>query len=188
MNTNAKICKQCGELKPLEQFRKYYGGRKGSYTICKMCEKINARAKYLRAKGDALTDSEQLELNKIETLWAVQKAAGFQPPRAEANRKVPLVNSLNAMISKYTALAERMPTGTKNCVAPAELVIWLSCELTEDPEYYLSEVYEQLRKKYRPQLRIGADMLPVYDETYKVTLEAILARFDAYEEDYYNDD
>ena len=37
---NAKTCKQCGELKPIEQFRKYYGGRKGTYTTCKTCENI----------------------------------------------------------------------------------------------------------------------------------------------------
>ena len=44
---NVKICKQCGQIKPIEQYRKYYGGRKGTYKVCKSCEKINARAKYL---------------------------------------------------------------------------------------------------------------------------------------------
>ena len=38
-----KTCKQCGVIKPLEQFRNYYGGRKGTYTVCKSCEKINSR-------------------------------------------------------------------------------------------------------------------------------------------------
>ena len=56
-----KTCKQCGVIKPLEQFRNYYGGRKGTYTICKTCEKINSRVKYLEGKSE-LNDKEKAEL------------------------------------------------------------------------------------------------------------------------------
>jgi len=41
LNKITKICKQSGETKPLDQFRRYYGGRKGTYKTCKFCEKIN---------------------------------------------------------------------------------------------------------------------------------------------------
>lgn len=186
---NAKICKQCGELKPIEQFRKYYGGRKGSYKTCKLCEKINARAKYLEAKGDEKNYDEEAELDKIHRLWEVQRAAGFQPPLNSGNRKVPLVDSLDDMISKYADKAERVPVPFTNALMPpAELAIWLTCELTEDPEYYYDDVYDELKKKYRPQLRIDENMRPVYDDSYKTTLDAILERFTKYEDEYYNKD
>ena len=72
-----QVCKQCGELKPIELFRKYYGNRRGYYKTCKVCEKINSREKYLRNKAD-LTDSESIELEKIHTLYEAQRAAGLQ--------------------------------------------------------------------------------------------------------------
>ena len=69
---NYKPCKQCGIIKPIEQFRNYYGGRKGTYTICKTCEKINSRVKYLEGKKE-LNDNEKLELQSIYQLWETQR-------------------------------------------------------------------------------------------------------------------
>ena len=37
---NAKTCKQCGELKPIEQFRKYYGGRKVHTPLAKLVRRL----------------------------------------------------------------------------------------------------------------------------------------------------
>ena len=105
---NAKRCKQCGEIKPIEQFRKYYGGRKGHYTTCKTCEKINSRAKYLTNKGDKCSEAERTELAKIHELWDAQRAAGLQPPRENTGRKVPLSKSLDDMIGKYKQQAEAL--------------------------------------------------------------------------------
>lgn len=187
---NVKTCKQCGELKPIEQFRKYYGGRKGTYTICKTCEKINSRAKYLVAKGDALSSTEEVELDKIHELWNAQRLAGLQPPREGAGRKVPITESLDDMIDKYKQQAEVVQevvqaVGTPGI--PAELGKWLTEPLTEEPEYYQDEVYEQLRAKYRPKTKIDPDtMLPMYDDTYLPVLEKILSRFDDYEDKYYD--
>lgn len=183
---NTKICKQCGELKPIEQFRKYYGGRKGTYNTCKLCEKINARAKYLKAKGDLnRSDAEHAELLKIYQLYDAQRAVGLQPPREQAGRNTPLVDSLDDMINVYVTQKENMRV--KHVDAPAELQVWLRCELTEEPDYYLEEVYEELKTKFRPQLCIDqAVMQPVYDDTYKETLDAILSRFYEYEDTYYD--
>lgn len=183
---NTKICKQCGELKPIDQFRKYYGGRKGTYKTCKLCEKINARCKYLRAKGDLnRSAAEHEELLKIYRLYEAQRAVGLQPPREQAGRNTPIVDSLDDMISVYTSQLEK--THTKSVDAPAELQIWLRCELTEEPDYYLDEVYEELKEKYRPLLCIDqAVMQPVYDDTHKETLDAILSRFYEYEDTYYD--
>ena len=191
---NTKICKQCGELKPIEQYRKYYGGRKGHYNTCKLCEKINARCKYLRAKGDLnRSDAEHAELLKIYQLYEAQRQAGLQPPREGASRNTPLVDSLDDMIAKYQpakptnnlVLSPLLEPTTP--VAPAELQMWLKCDLTEEPDYYLDEIYDELKAKFRPQLRIDTVTLqPVYDDKYKAVLEQILDRFYKYEEEYWD--
>ena len=187
---NAKTCKQCAELKPIEQFRKYYGGRKGHYTTCKTCEKINSRAKYLTNKGDKCSEAELEELAKIHELWDAQRAAGLQPPRENTGRKVPLSESLDDMIGKYKQQAEAVQEVVQAVNVsdiPAELSHWLTEPLTEEPEYYQDEVYEQLKSTYRPKTKIDPDsMLPVYDDTYKSILDKILERFDNYEDKYYD--
>lgn len=189
---NAKTCKQCGELKPIEQFRKYYGGRKGHYTTCKTCEKINSRAKYLRRKGECMSWDEEAELAKIEKLYEVQRAAGLQPPHDHLGRKVPLAESLDDMISKYEKQAVDVQDVVQAVAVtsiPAELTKWLTEPLTEDPEYYQDEVYEALKAKYRPKTKIDpVTMLPVYDDTYKPVLDKILERFNAYEDKYYDEE
>ena len=183
-----KACKQCGELKPLEQFRNYYGGRKGTYTVCKSCEKINARAKYLRRKGDEISEAEANELSKIEQLYDAQRAAGLQPPNSDNGRSKPVAGSLDDMISKYTNMAvmQSIDEGRDVPPVPAELQKWLTESLTEEPDYYLDEVYEELKKIYRPLLSITRDRQPVYDDTYKGVLEQILTRFYEYEESYWD--
>jgi len=189
---NAKTCKQCGELKPIEQFRKYYGGRKGHYNTCKLCEKINARYKYLNNK-ETQSSAEIDELCKIEKLYEVQRAAGLQPPRRDAERNKPLVDSLDDMIAKYriTEVSLVAEAPDPNCIitpAPADLQLWLKCDLHEEPDYYLDEVYEELKAKYRPQLSIDTTtMQPIYDDTYKDALDKILERFYEYEEKYWED-
>lgn len=182
-----QVCKQCGELKPIEQFRKYYGNRKGYYKTCKSCEKINSREKYLRNKR-SLTIEEYDECDKIHKLYDLQRKAGLQPPRSDSGRSVPITESLDDMISKYEEHTKVVQAPTLNKPAPAELLRWLTEPLTEEPEYYQEEVYDELKAKYRPQIRIDtATMLPVYDDTYKDVLDQISDRFDEYEDNYYND-
>lgn len=183
-----KLCKQCGELKPLEWFRRYYGGRKGTYTVCKNCEKINARAKYLRRKGDEISDVEATELDKIERLYEAQRAAGLQPPKSDQGRSKPVVDNLDDMINKYTdmAIMQTVDAGRDVPPVPADLQKWLTEQLTEEPDYYLDEIYEELKKIYRPLLCVTKDRQPVYDDTYKDVLEQILTRFYEYEESYWD--
>jgi hypothetical protein len=187
-----KVCKQCGELKPLEQYRKYYGGRKGSYNTCKLCEKINSREKYLAGKEAAgtLTETEHDELYKIYELWEHQMTLGLRPPRFSRGKSTPLAESLDDMVGKYAARAKAtVGIVATDAQAPAELLKWLTEELTEEPEYYQEEIYDALQKKYRPQLRIDtATMLPVHDDTHRNLLQKILARFDEYEDGYYDKD
>ena len=171
-----KTCKQCGEVKPLSHFRSYYGGRKGTYTMCKDCERLNAREKYLSKKGDKRTQLEDTELSKIHELYNVQRAAGLNPPRCSSERDADPIGCIDDMINKYAAAS----------AVPSELRQWLSCDLTENPEYYLVDVYEALREKYRPVLKLDKNTFtPVYDDTYKSVLDELLDRFNEYEDSYY---
>lgn len=184
---NNKICRQCGEVKPTEQFRKYYGGRQGTYTMCRSCERINSRAKYLERKGADATPSESEELAKIYELYEIQRACGLRPPRRDDGRKTKLVDSLDTLISNYSTRADATSNIELSAAAlNPELSKWLTCELTEEPDYYLDEVYEDLKAKYRPVLRIDQSTLtPIYDDTYKAALEQVLSRFNNYEDSYY---
>ena len=158
----------------MENFRKYYNGRVGSYTICKVCEKINSREKYLRGKGDSMTELDRAEFDKIHALYEAQRACGLQPPRRrEAASRV---DDLDRLLGKYSSMD----------ATPAELTQWLTCELTSEPEYYHDVVYADLCSKYRKVLSYDEMLTPVYDETYKDVLYKILARFDDYEDTYYN--
>lgn len=186
---NYKPCKQCGIIKPLEQFRNYYGGRKGTYTICKTCEKINSRVKYLEGKSE-LNDKEKAELQSIYLLWETQRTLGYQPPRTTVKGQKPVVDTVLEMMDTYKERSQLLGSVAEEALtAPPELLRWLTEELTEDPDYYLNDVYDSLKETYKPVLRIDEKaMMPVYDETYSGILDKILERFYKYEDDYYAQD
>ena len=186
-----KSCKQCGEIKPESQFRRYYGGRQGTYTMCKSCERINSRVKYLEKK-ESLTPVEQVELNKIYTLYDAQRACGLRPPRREGPRKLRGIDNLDDLIETYKQRANiphNVGAMLDTSATPPELMKWLSAKLIEHPDYYLDEVYEDLKARYRPVLRIDTvTMLPEHDDTHIAVLDAILDRFNSYEDEYYNEE
>ena len=90
------------------------------------------------------------------------------------------------MINTYTSRASQAASVDPTLdvsATPPELLKWLSEKLIADPDYYLDEVYEALKAKYRPVLRINPEtLLPEYDETHRVILERILDRFYEYED------
>lgn len=185
---DVKTCKQCGELKPISQFRKYYGGRKGTYKMCTACERINSREKYLNAKGERMNHEEEAELDKIHKLWEYQRSLGLQPPTRQA-RKAKLDDDLDGMLDKYKAMSEQVISTTDALSVqnvPSELLSWLVAPLTLEPDEYIDEVYERLVETYRPCIGIDrATMMPVYDNKYKAVLDKILERFTDYEDSYY---
>jgi hypothetical protein len=173
-----KKCKQCGEVKPSNQFRRYYGGRKGHYTRCLICEKVNSRYKYLVHKINR-SDIEEGELQSIETLYTEQRTIGLEPPNTKKEAREPDVQTIiGGLLNKYKTVA------TVLIKSPAELQEWLVRDLTEEPEYY-DRIYDDLKKRFRPLVSVGAGFTPVYDETHKEALEAILNRFCEYEDTYY---
>lgn len=187
-----KTCKQCGEIKPLAQFRKYYGGRKGTYTMCKACERINSREKYLRAKGESMNWDEEAELDKIHELYEYQRRMGLQPPTKQ-ERRTSVIDELDGMLDKYRDMSAQVVQAARQNAginlladAPHDLIKWLSEPLTQEPDYYVDEVYEKLVDTYRPCIGIDKDkMMPVYDNKYKAILDKILERFTDYEDTYY---
>jgi hypothetical protein len=190
---DVKTCKQCGEIKPITQFRKYYGGRKGTYTRCMQCERINSREKYLSSKVDMRNNDEDIELAKIHRLYEYQRSIGLQPPTKQERRKA-LTADLDNMLDKYKSMSDAIQN---NPVAvtldltgvPSELSMWLTKELTLEPDEYIDDVYERLVEKYRPCTGIDREtMMPVYDNTYKPVLDRILERFNDYEDSYYEGD
>lgn len=187
-----KTCKQCGEIKPIAQFRKYYGGRKGTYKMCKSCERINSREKYLAAKGDERSFEEDDELLKIYELWEYQRRMGLQPPTKQT-RRAALSDELDSMLDRYRSMSAQVTEAAKQTAgidilvdAPNDLVKWLTEPLTQEPDYYVDEVYDKLVDTYRPCIGIDKEkMMPVYDNKYKAILDKILERFTDYEDTYY---
>ena len=177
-----RTCKQCGEIKPLDAYRKYYGNRKGSYRVCKTCEAINGRYKYLLAKGD--TSPERAA---IEELYELLRAAGLQPPNFGTGKSMQSTTVVADMIAKRKEqMAKAARIGATPDV-PEELQSWLIKSLAGfDPEYLQDTIYETLVHTYAPVIRIDSDtLLPVHDEKYRHILIKILERFDAYEDAYY---
>lgn len=183
------ICKQCGEIKLTELFRPYYH-RSGNYPICKDCEKINTRYKYiinkipkeLRGLYDEaekiLSATELQEMAGIERWYELLTSKGLKVPRFGTGRKrsnLDIESKINKLIEEAIEPTEHTPT---------ELIIWLSRKLDEyDAEYLLDVVYEDLKKKYRPVIGIDqTTFLPIYDDKYKDTLDEILKRFNDYED------
>lgn len=75
-----KMCAHCGEVRPVDMFRKYYN-RPGLYAFCKICEKIETRRKYLVRKSK-LSEDEKIELDNIIKLYEYQRSLGLR-----ANKK-----------------------------------------------------------------------------------------------------
>lgn len=174
-----KQCRQCGDIKPLTQFRPYYNGSGGTYKICKDCEKLNSRVKYLERKGDKATEADKKDLALLYQIYELQRACGLKPPQRRRDASSKLQSIVDALEVQASAKQS----------APDELLMWLTADLTGSPEYYLDTVYEQLKAKYRPLLRIDNETLePVYDNTHFETLDKILGRFMDYEDEYYQED
>ena len=73
-----KTCKQCGETKPLEEFRHYYNS-KHQYSFCKSCEAIMQSYKHLKKIVDR-NEAQEEKLRKIELLYKYRQEAGLSIP------------------------------------------------------------------------------------------------------------
>ena len=190
---NVRKCKQCGEVKQLSSdfFRPYYGeNAKGFYRVCRTCESINNRYKYLKGKGDAATKADLEEIARIEELYDTLRELGLEPPRYGVRTSSTVYSVVEELLKRKQQQAadrkEQLEEIGVEADIPTELAEWLTKLLTEEPEYY-EDVYFKLREKYMPVVGTNPGATPKYDETYKEILDQILERFDDYEDNYVYD-
>jgi len=206
--SEVKRCVQCGILKEHEAFRKYTYSRanetEGRYRICKSCEAINVTYHRAKAFVDANSMLTILESNtllyqkycgivqKTEQLYNTLEARGLRTPRTVEIKPEEPVTDLDKLIAFYESpTAATLPIlSDKPTEIPDELNQWLTIDTQEwkdnniSPEYLQETVYESLKAKYRPQIDVDhTTFLPIYDDTFKKTLNDILRRFDDYEEE-----
>lgn len=201
-----KRCKQCGILKESEEFRQYtYAKEKetaGRYCTCKACENINQ--KYKRAlftvENSKVDDTEeQYEefkrarevVMKTEMLYEVLRMRGLHVAVGAKKEAKVSIDAVDAMLAFYVE-PEKPKVLTAIPVPlsiPDDLAEWLKGSFEEwmeaglSPEYLQETVYESLKAKYRPQTGFDTTRgLPIYDDTYKATLNDILRNFDDYED------
>jgi hypothetical protein len=63
VHPHAKPCRDCGEVKPLEEFPLQKGGRYGRHPLCKPCRAAQERTRYSRDRDRLLA------LKRVNTRW-----------------------------------------------------------------------------------------------------------------------
>lgn len=184
--TKMKRCRQCGEIKQDIEFRPYYGNRatekRGRYKICKTCEAINARHKYLLRKP-SVSDAEQQEINKIEELYEALREEGLQPP-AKRKPSTDIQDAVSDLLERSKERKERVKEVDAALDTPVELLDWLNHDLSSFDPDQLEEISDKLIIKYKPQIGVDDNYKPVFDEAHRDALNAVLKRFDEYSDSY----
>lgn len=106
--------------------------------------------------------------------------------RPEAAPVVPTQNEVYQVASAAVSGKVAPPSIEQ---ARAEIVQWLTAELTDEPEYYLDVVYERLRDKWMPVI---SGTKGFFDEVransaLKEDFSKLLRRFEDYEDAYWED-
>lgn len=165
-------CKQCGGLKKLTEYNKYYNRPTGRRRVCKSCMSTNNRYKYLNGKEE-LTKKEQKDYDSIIELYKLYEELGYTVSGNYRNESVE--DKLKEARTRIEAL--------KN---PMELQEWLDKDLEGyDPGYLVDDVMNDLSVRFRPSELDPVRLVPVYDDTHKEMLDKIRDRFYAYDDEYY---
>ena len=157
MNETEKVCKQCGRLLPIENFRKYaargrgvYNTKQGYYTICKQCESISNRTAAALSKGDEAT------ISLLTEHYQVLADRGLPPVTAAAKRLLgytdvnkPKTDRLSDLLASVRGVAA--PT-TDSSVA-TESALDKHCRLVRTRGYASIEEAEAVHKELLDQLR-----------------------------------
>ena len=160
------------------------------YTI-EEAAKMSATCKELFEKAKGTTRRDWFEDFRQTSGYAHYKFSGrLSDKLVELLGQKPVVDTVLEMMDTYKERSQLLGSVAEEALtAPPELLRWLTEELTEDPDYYLNDIYDGLKETYRPILRIDERaMMPVYDENYSGILDKILERFYKYEDDYYAQD
>lgn len=118
----------------------------------------------------------------------IDRTAPAQTPtqRPEAAPVVPTQNEVY-QVARDAVSGKAAPPSIEQ--ARAEIVQWLTAELTDEPEYYLDVVYERLRDKWMPVI---SGTKGFFDEVransaLKEDFSKLLRRFEDYEDAYWED-
>jgi hypothetical protein len=186
-----KTCKQC---EAVNTRRKYLVGKmtKGTLSVeeGKELETIDKLYSILEASGlkppriGSRTTKVVSMTNSLEAEIQRRQEALDSAQLAAKQRINATISDLNDV--KESGLYPVAPGSNRpEYVIPAELVEWLGKDLTGyDPEVLQDDTAEYLSKKYRPQTGLNGELKPVYDDTHRTALNAVLKRFDDYEDSY----
>lgn len=200
-----KVCKQCGRTFHKSKFRKYSSRkaegstrrtRVAENTVCLGCESFNLAATRL-FKLETKTPAQEEKLEQIAEVYRTLHKAGLHPIGAYAKHVLGLetgrrsVSNSTNVIDEYIAFARGMTSNADTGLID-ELKMWLTKELTAEPDYYLNHVYSRLHVACRcdyltEEQAIEADRKGMKFEVksnYKDLLGAVLDRFYAYEDNY----
>lgn len=189
-------------------------GTAGRFRICRSCESVNSTYKrvcrQLKNMGHTVYGKDielyhalQNAKEEIENMYDLLDKHGLRTPRRIDPYRVESVPAAPSAIEQTikqlsTFYAEPNTPPVRNVSVsveiPEELQAWLNADPNEwaekelSPEYLQETIYESLKAKYRPQTGVDKETyLPIYDDTYKDTLNQILRKFDDYEEQYVGD-
>lgn len=114
----------------------------------------------------------------------VDKTTPTQMPEA-----IPVVPTQDEVYQAASAAVSGKAAPPSVEQARAEIVQWLTAELTDEPEYYLDVVYERLRDKWMPVI---SGTKGFFDEVransaLKEDFSKLLRRFEDYEDAYWED-
>ena len=137
------------------------------------------------AEVEELTPVHSTAVPKVPTKPAfVDKTTPTQMPEA-----IPVVPTQNEVyqVARDAVSGKAAPPSIEQ--ARAEIVQWLTAELTDEPEYYLDVVYERLRDKWMPVI---SGTKGFFDEVransaLKEDFSKLLRRFEDYEDAYWED-
>lgn len=144
-------------------------------------------------------DTDAYDVAEVEEPTPVRSAAVPKVPtkpafidntsatkRPEAAPVVPTQNEVY-QVARDAVSGKAAPPSIEQ--ARAEIVQWLTAELTDEPEYYLDVVYERLRDKWMPVI---SGTKGFFDEVransaLKEDFSKLLRRFEDYEDAYWED-
>ena len=137
------------------------------------------------AEVEEITPVRSAAVPKVPTKPAfIDNTSATQRPEA-----IPVVPTQNEVyqVARDAVSGKAAPPSIEQ--ARAEIVQWLTAELTDEPEYYLDVVYERLRDKWMPVI---SGTKGFFDEVransaLKEDFSKLLRRFEDYEDAYWED-
>lgn len=180
---NTKVCKQCGRLLHLTNYRSYYprGASKaevGRNTICRECESFNAKINRIYKSANR-TEYQQSLLDEAAAFYRTLAKRGLEPKGRYAADV--LGNSIKVPSIKSVDDAFDFMNNVLTTLNPTEAIVvaynnLLSLDLTEEPDVYNSMLDDLEARSAGPDGRVK----PEYRDIYMKVLE----RLNHYEDTY----